>query len=216
MDEATVDRLRAHAEERLVAIPDTDGEVQAALGRLDELLGLIWQWEQEEPDHGTGLRLATEAAHHAVGRISAAVRRAEAEVPAQPVAPDGRYELVPVAWATMARADLVELGLAVQALGRASGLGADQLVRDALVEVGGYEAGRRPEDLVAEAARLHGLLWLPWDGRVARVAAVLPAGAGRVVLDEATHAAYQELVDRVLGIWHAGDHLAPFLYRGQQ
>jgi hypothetical protein len=59
---------------------------------------------------------------------------------------------------------------------------------------------RKPEDLVAEAARLHGLLWLRWDETVSRIAAVLPDDAGRVVLDEATHAAYQQLVDRILGI----------------
>lgn len=217
MDEATVDRLREHADERLVAIPDTDGEVQAALGRLVELLGLVGQWELEEPERqtGPGLRLATEAAREAVGRISVGVRRAEAGEPAQPIAPGGRYELVSVAWARLSRADLVTVGLAVQALGRAWGLGADELVHDALVEAAAAELERKPEDLVAEAARLHGLLSLPWDDVVSRVAASLPAGAGRVVLDEATHAAYQQLVDRVLGIWHAGEPLAPFLYRGE-
>ena len=218
MDEATLDRLRGHADERLVAIPDTDGEVQAALGRLEDLLGLIGQWEQEEPERqtGPGLRLATEAAREAVGRISVGVRRAEAGEPAQPIAPDGRYELVPVAWARLSRADLVTLGLAVQALGRAWGLGADELVHDALVEAAATERDRKPEDLVAEAARLHGLVSLPWDDVVNRVATALPAGVGRVVLDGGTHVLYKMLVDRILGIWHAGDPLAPFLYRGDQ
>ena len=74
--------------------------------------------------------------------------------------------------------------------------------------------GFNPEDRIAEAARLHGLLSLPWDNDVSLLARVLPAGAGRVVLDEATSAAYQRVVDRILGIWHAGDPLARFLYRG--
>ena len=31
---------------------------------------------------------------------------------------------------------------------------------------------------------------------------MLPAGGGRVVLTEETHAGYQRVVDRILGIWH--------------
>lgn len=33
--------------------------------------------------------------------------------------------------------------------------------------------------------------------------------AREVVLNEATHAAYQRAVGRIVGIWHAGDPLAP-------
>ena len=49
---------------------------------------------------------------------------------------------------------------------------------------------------------------------MSHLARMLPAGAGRVLVDEVTHAAYQRLVDRILAIWHAGDSLGPFLYRG--
>ncbi len=73
---------------------------------------------------------------------------------------------------------------------------------------------RKPEGLIAEASRLHGLLSLPWDDTLSTLFAVLPPGVGRVVLDQGAHAAYQRLVDRILGIWHAGDPLAPYLYRG--
>lgn len=200
-----------------MAIPDTGGEVQGALDRLDELLTLIWQWELARPDRhaGVGLRLATSRAH-ALERISIAVRRAEAEGPAQPIAPDGRNTLVPLAWARLGRADLVTFGQAVLALGRAWGPGADELVYDALAETAASQGDRRPEDLLAEATRLNGLFWLPWDMAVARLAAALPAGAGRVVLDRRTHALHEQLVDRLLGVWHADDPLTPFPFRGDQ
>jgi hypothetical protein len=111
-------------------------------------------------------------------------------------------------------ADLVQLGLAAQALGQAWALRHDELVADALAEMAGTD-GRKPEDLVAEAARLHGLLSLAWDDDVSQLARALPASGGRVVLTEATHGAYRRVVDRILGIWHAGDPRAPFLYRGR-
>ena len=90
MDKGLVDRLREHADQRLVAIPDTEGEVQAALRRLDELLGLVAAWEDEDRHHGAAAgQLAVGPSREAVSRLATAVRRAEAEPPAQPVVPDG-------------------------------------------------------------------------------------------------------------------------------
>ncbi len=113
----------------------------------------------------------------------------------------------------MEAADLIQLGLGVQALGRAWASRSDELVVDVLQDMAGTLRGK-PEDLIVEAARLHGLLSLPWDDTVGTLFVVLPPGAGRVVLDQGAHAAYQRLVDRILAIWHAGDPLAPYLYRG--
>lgn len=211
MDEATLDRLRAHAGMRPVAIPDTDGEVQGALSGLDELLAMIVP-DHEEDDPEADVSLSPDA-RDAVGRLAVAVRVAESGSPAQPIAPDGRYQLIPIAWAHVETADLIQLGLAVQALGRAWASRSDELVTDVLTELASA-GNRKPEDLIAQAARLHGLLSLPWDGTVSTLFTVLPPGAGRVVLDRAAHTAYQRLVDRILGIWHAGDPLAPYLYRG--
>ncbi len=208
---ATVDRLRAHADMRPVAIPDTDGEVHGALAGLDDLVAMIAPGH-EEVDPELDVALSPDA-RDAVGRLAVAVRVAEAGSPAQPIAPDGRCELIPIAWAHVETADLIQLGLAVQALGRIWASRSDELVTDVLTELAsaGYF---KPEDLIAQAARLHGLLSLPWDDTVSTLFAVLPPGAGRVVLDQGAHAAYQRLVDRILGIWHAGDPLAPYLYRG--
>lgn len=215
MDTEDVDRLRAHAGLRLVAVPDTDGDVAAALVRLEELLLGVVARETDEPEHPSGPgQLASGPTLAAVQRLGAAVAEAERGAVAQPVAPDGRYELVPMAWATVQRADLVQLGLGVEAIGRAWGIGGDEMVAEAVVEAA--DASRmKPVELVAEAARLHGLLSLPWDEEVHRLATALPAGAGRVVLDAGAHASYQAIVDRILGIWHAGDALAGFVYRGR-
>ena len=209
MDEASLNRLRAHNVLRPVAIPDTDGEIQAALERLEELLGMVAPDEADPEPPGP---VGTDALE-AVASLASAVRTAESAPAAQPIAPDGHYELVPIAWAHVKSADVAQLGLAVQALGRACASRSDDVVVDVL-QVHAETARRQPEDLIAEAARLHGLLSLPWDDTVSALADALPSGGGRVVLDQAGHAAYQRLVDRILGIWHAGDPLAPYLYRG--
>ena len=214
MDEARLDRLRAHAETRLVAVPDTEGDVQAALARLEQLVGAVAAGEGDQAGRQGRGQLAVEPAREALERLSAAVRAAEAIPPAQPIAPAGLAELVPLAWAAVERADLIALGLAVQAVGRAWGLGDDEMVADAVVTVAGAHR-MEPADLVAEAARLQGLLSLPWDGEVARLARLLPTGVGRVVLDEVTHRSYGLVADRILAIWYAADPAASLLYRGR-
>lgn len=211
MDEATLNRLRAHAGMRPVAIPDTDGEVQGAVSGLEELLAMIAP-DHEEDDPELDGALSPDA-RDAVGRLAVAVRVAESGSPAQPIAPDGRYELIPIAWAHVETADLIQLVLTVQALGRIWASRSDELVVNVLTQRA-RNGNRKPEDLIAQAARLHGLLTLPWDDTVSTLFTVLPPGAGRVVLDQVAHAAYQRLADRILGIWHAGDPLAPYLYRG--
>ena len=91
------DRLRAHAETRLVAIPDTEGEVLAALGRLDELLGWVAAWQEPGGAGHFDAGPSWEAVRRLVSAVVVSVEAAEP--PAQPLASDGRYELVPLAWA---------------------------------------------------------------------------------------------------------------------
>ncbi len=197
-----VNQLRAHADKRLVAVPATGGKVLRLLGHLGELLlhGVALQ-DNHDPGHRIVLvRLAPEPICGALTRLASAISAAESRPPAQPVAPDGRLDLVPLSWAAVDRADLIQLGLAAQALGQAHASG------------GTDPDLAQPEwqmnDLVALASLLHGLLWLPWDDDVSHLAKVLPAGAGRVVLDEAGHAAHQRILSRILAVWHA-DHPSP-------
>ena len=58
--------------------PTTDGEVvQAVLPRLDELLGLVAAWEDEDPDNGVGAgQLAVGPSREAVLPLATAVQRA--------------------------------------------------------------------------------------------------------------------------------------------
>ena len=61
---------------------------------------------------------------------------------------------------------------------------------------------QRPQDLVPDIARLHGLLELAWDDEVALLAEQLTSGdlPRRVVLDHAAFDAYQRVTDRIIGI----------------
>ena len=74
MDEATLNRLRAHADMRPVAIPDTDGEVQGSVSGLVKLLAMIAPDHEEEDDPELDVALSP-AAGDAVGRLAVAVRR---------------------------------------------------------------------------------------------------------------------------------------------
>jgi hypothetical protein len=209
MDEAMRNRLRAHASVCLVAIPDDDGGVASAMQRLDELLHALGQ--RDEPT--TPSEVTADAGYQALDGLYRGLMNAEVAPPAQPIAPDGRYELVPLSWVQVEPADVDNLGLTVQALGRALACGTDHFASDALTVIAELYH-RTAADLVAEGARLHGLFSLPWDDDVTRLAALLPAGAGRVVLDTDAHEAYVRLTNRILGIWHAGETTARWLYRG--
>ncbi len=143
--------------------------------------------------------------------------------PARPLRNDGREQLVPLMVLEVATEDLhaVGLGLTSRALGRALLPGGHSTVAEALEDMAAGHLdssliGDRPTpaDLVAEAARLHGLLDLPPDDHVARLTAALPGGGGDVVLSPQLEEDYELLVDRFLAIWHVGDRLAAYLYRG--
>ncbi len=205
-----IDRVnqRAHADKRLVAIPATSGKVVKLLGQLREaLLHCVALQDNHDPGHRIVLaRLAPEPICGALTRLASAISAAESRPPAQPISPDGRLDLVPFSWVAVDRADLIQLGLAAQALGQAHASGHAEMVANANPDLAQTEW--RMNDLVALAALLHGLLWLPWDDDVSQLAKMLPAGAGRVVLDEAGHAAHQRILSRVLAVWYA-DHPSP-------
>ncbi len=202
-----VNQLRAYADKRLVAIPATSGKMLRLLGHLREALlhGVALQ-DNHDPRHRIVLaRLAPEPICGALTRLASAISAAESRPPAQPVAPDG-LDLVPFSWVAVDRADLIQLGLAAQALGQAHASGQAEIVANANPDLAQTEW--RMNDLVALAALLHGLLWLPWDDDVSELAKMLPAGAGRVVLDEAGQAAHQRILSRILAVWYA-DHPSP-------
>ncbi len=53
-----------------------------------------------------------------------------------------------------------------------------------------------------------------WEDRWSGPAGATPGGAGDVLLSPQLEENYELLVDRFLAIWHVGDRLAAYLYRG--
>ncbi|MDP9388688.1 MAG: hypothetical protein M3Q48_12445 [Actinomycetota bacterium] len=198
----------------LVAVPDTDGELLALLGVLEQVLTSLGPFDDDPEDwrqlaSPLGDCLALDALRQVISELAAAERS-----PApQPVAPDGHFELVPLRFLTLDAADLVVIGEAVAALGRATLPGVDEFVAEVLAE---YASDRRqrPAELVAGAARAHGLLDLCANADTVLLAERLARGSDPVVLTPPELAAYERLTERVLAMFHAGDPLARFLYRG--
>lgn len=215
MDEAKMDQLSEHAEKRLVAIPNTEGEVQAALGRLEELLGLVTAWQEEQPDRGDAgaSQLTAGPSRKAVGRLASAVRAAETEPPAQPVAPEGRYELVsPCAGRCRAcRPRAARPGRpgpwpAVGTSPRRAGGRCH--ARD------GGSRGSQPRGSRGRSRPASGTDGAGLGRRCQPPSACAPGERRARGAQRSSARVYQRVVDRILGIWHAGDSLAPFLYRG--
>ena len=143
---------------RLVAIPDTDGELVLWLDRLEDLLitlsplpGDPEDWEPPAPPLGDGSALA------ALQRLSAAVHDAERTAPPALIPPDERFELVPLRFVAVDPADTATVANGLAALGLATLAGGDELVADALAE---HAHHRRlaVADFVAGCTRAHAVL----------------------------------------------------------
>ena len=197
--------LREASEHVVVVLPDTEGELTAVLGRLEELLLADLDGEDDEP-----IVDAPPDAAGAVGRLASYVGGAERAAPAvQPVAPDGRYELIPLHTVVIGRDDLQRILDAIARLPLAS---ADTLS-------GWFGGEQEAARFLASAQRLGALLGLPWDDDVGALQGRLGGVGGgtpvRAVLSEAEYDAHQRVSGRILETWHAGDSLAPFLYKGR-
>lgn len=196
--------------ERLVAVPDTDGELYALLSNLEEILIALLPGEDEEP---WGLRALDGPARDAAGELVVAVARAERAEAAMPLAPDGLFELVPLRFVTIDETALADVGEALVTIGRALLPGGDLDIAE-IVRSYAEHLDAKPHELLADVARAHGLLDLAPDADTELLAGRLSAGGGRVVLTAAEMLAYQRLTERVLGMFHIGDPLARFMYRG--
>ena len=210
-----------------VVLPYTDGEVGKALRDLEEVL-LAANELNHAPTDDIGLGVGREALN-AVGRLASYVASVEpAEPSVQPVAPDGRFELVPLHCLLAGRDDLARIGGAVELVVQAvrQGCGDDEL----LAAIDGH--GGDIDELALTLERLAGLLGLAGDPAVDTDVDVLaglagtagegaPSGLGapaeprerRVVLTAPQFAAYQRLAERVMHAWHRGDPLARFLFQ---
>lgn len=191
-----------------VALPYTDGDLTHALGQLEELL-LAFIPEDADDDVDVPASLASGLAADALGRLGSWVAAWERDEPAvQPIAPDGRFELVPLLFAPLGRTDRHRISAAVAAL-----VEVEDLVTD---YTGSAQAAH---ELLAQAQRLVALIHLPWDDDVDRLHALLGRGATsrpteRLVLTPDELAAYQRVTERIVATWHGNDPLERFLYRG--
>lgn len=220
--------VRASAAHVRVVLPYTDGEVTKALNDLEEVL-LAANEPSYAPEHETGLGAGAEALH-AAGHLASYVASVERAEPAvQPVAPDGRFELVPLHYVPIGRDDLARIGGATDLVVKAvrQGIGDDEL----LAAVDGH--GSDIDELALRLERLGNLLGLAGEpavdadldvlaalagtasyGSPAGLAGAAETGERRVVLTDAQFAAYQRLAERIMGVWHPGDPLGRFLFSG--
>lgn len=194
---------------RLVAIPDTDGELVAHLGRLEEVLLHL---QPHGPGDDPAPPCLGSGAVRAVQQISEAVQDAERNPGTTLFAPDSTFELVPVRFVLLAGEDLNVVAAAIAALGQALLPGGTELVGDIIAA---FVVGRQtPCQLVADFARTHGLLDLAADEDTHRVAAIAERNRHHVVLDNDDMVSYTALTERALAMFHLNDPLARFLFRG--
>jgi len=184
---------------RLVAIPNTNGELARDLGRLKELLLVLQPYEADDQPAPPGLALvALEALQRIRSTVLAAVRRPAPEL----MGSDGTMELMPVHFAELDDADLAVVGEAVAALRVALPSGARQSVVAALRQ--GIDLREQPADLVAKFANAHGLLDLRADDDTRMLADLVDGHTGNLVLTVAEEQAYNRLTDRLLAMFREG------------
>jgi len=193
-------RVRDDSAHILLVLPHTDGDLAHTLYQLEEFLALT-----DGDDDGT---FEGREAADAIGRLAGFVATLDCdEPPTQPVAPDGRYELVPLLFAPLARLDLGRILTGLDEL-PAAPRSVHAMVADHM------DAGA----LVAAGGRLAALLRLPWDDDVDLLHArlgrpVVATQTERIVLSAEEYAAYNRLSERILGTYYGGDPLERFVYR---
>jgi hypothetical protein len=213
-------RLRDQSPDVLVALPSSDGELVRALGDLEEVLRLVDLVDADPQALPPPLNEGRAA--EAVGKLASYVASAHRAIEnghpgVQPVGPDGRYELVPLSFARLRRADHASILGAVRQLTATRTSASHPALDEALSD---YTADpEAAEALVARAERVAALLELAWDDDVDVLSArlghdVAGQDTERIVLAPEEYEAYLRVTGRILASWHAGDPLEGFIYRG--
>jgi hypothetical protein len=211
--------------ERVVLVPDLDGELLAPLRALEEVLLSLAMWEDDDlEDPPTDRQPVTLPAPLAGGVALAAVQRlADALRPTQSVGPDrgrilgpdGRYEHAPLTVLELPAADVETLSATAAALGHPL-LDPDvaDVVQTYAEQLG--DAYRRVDrtELVSLIARVAGLLDLEATDDTALLVARLrssPPGLD-LALSEDEEAAYVRTADRLNAMWALGSGIDRYLY----
>jgi hypothetical protein len=164
--------------------------------------------------------LAERQASDAVGRLASFMSNVERDPPAvQPVAPDGRFELVPLVFITLGRNDQARILGAIDNIAAATPGRGHPAIDGFLNDYAGTAAATT--EMLERLRRLATLIQLPWDDDVDTLQATLHRGAAsigrpieRIVLTAEEHAAYERVTDRILSAWSGDDALERFVYRG--
>jgi hypothetical protein len=164
---------------RTVLVPDLEGALFATLGQLEELL-LLTGDEARLPEP-----FANDEALGAVRQIwdalRSAQRHADAAHPGPLLAPDGRYEHIPLTPVELDEGDLSVLGSTARALGAAA---PSSTVGQALDDAAAIGPHATPAALIEGVARLHGVLDLELtDDARALLPRLLASNTGDVVLN---------------------------------
>jgi hypothetical protein len=202
---------------RTALVPDLDGEAELILDAYEELFMSLNDVIADERGHDPdwridGLDLGLDEPTYAIRRAIAAGRQR----PGRVLAPDGRYEHLPVHSIDLDSDDVDRFGAAVAAIG--IGYAALDTIVAELVDAHAHalpDAYARTRDLspgralVDAGARLHGLLTLDVDQALVNV---LGDGSADVVLDPASEAAYQAYATRAVAMFNGGSALDRYLY----
>ena len=208
------------ARARVVAVPDLDGELLRPLVAAEEVLLALAAREEGEPGAGSLSAplpepVARGQALAAVQRLYAALQPTQGLYERHPdrgrvLAPERRYEHMPVTFVAVDDEDLQAASAVARALG-------DPAAGPDLAEAADEMAqahGMTRSELVQSLARTAGVLDLEWAPEMqllhARLATA-PPGAD-VVLNEAEEAAYQATADRLNGMWALGSDVDRILY----
>lgn len=200
-------------------IPDLDTELTTALTHIEEMLLIIAAWEHDEPGIPWPEPIVGGRALAAVRRLWDAVaptqgHRTAARHAGRILAPDGRYEHIPLRLAAIHPADTATLTEAVAAFTSPDG---PDHVRQALehgAEIAyGDDSDQACTRLLYTTGRLARLLGMPSDHDGELLAALIAAAAGRdIVLSPDGEQAYRRYAARANGAWQAGDKIHQWEY----
>jgi hypothetical protein len=194
----------------IIAIPDTEGELDLWLDRLLDVLA--WHdpcdsFPEDSPPDPIGDWTAQGALVGLVQDLDDAN-----EHPVMLVAPDGRLELVPMLAVEYDPGDVAVLAEALEFLDEA---GAGSLLHDEVVAPAARRAGVAVPDLVDGFRRALSLFDPDErDASEALAAAVAGCAGDRLVLDDEKYRSYVRVTGERIERFHAGDPLARFLYLG--
>ena len=197
--------------ERTVLLPDLDGEIEAALDALNEILiGLAWLFADEldaDPSWQPPAELEQLQAFYdntapiggdAFSRIFTALRDA-GEQSGRVLAPDGRYEHLPIRVVLLDDVDVARFGSVITGV-RDLVARHDEIVTEIIEQ---RTAGHRSAAEVVEAvARVHQLVALDPTELTPLLVDELGDGHGDVVLSLAGEACYQTVADRLVSRYH--------------